>query len=344
MNPAPVLLIGSIPLNSESEVFEFLGRRLGDLASRYPDGETGPRINWVRWQRHVFDDNVDMELTETRKLAGFNDTIERPFYRLKKGGDLDRFCFKPLGYAQKAVESYADFCRLKAAGVIPNRVKFQVSLPSPVSLLTVFVQLEDRAAVEPAMEAAFASEINEMATHIPHGELAVQWDVCHEIVGHDGGIALHFGDVLENASVRVCRIIDFVPRDIEVGIHLCYGDPGHRHIVNPQDTRTTVEFSNRIAHGAKRHVDFIHIPILREWKADNYYAPLADLSLPDETAVYLGLVHFTDGIEGTRERIVLARKVVPSFGVATECGFGRRDPSTLASLLDIHRQAAAALS
>ena len=337
-------MIGSIPLNSASEVFEFLGRRLGDLASRYPDGETGPRINWVRWQRHVFDDNVGMELTDTRKLAGFNDTIPRPFYRLKEGANLDHFGFKSLGYAQKAIESYADFRQLKAAGVIPNRVKFQVSLPSPTSLLTVFVQLEDRAAVEPMMEAAFAREIEEMATHIPHGELAVQWDVCHEIVGHDGGIELHFGDVLENASTRVCRLVDYVPRDIEVGIHLCYGDPGHRHIVNPQDTRTTVEFSKRIAHGANRHVDFIHIPILREWKAGKYYAPLADLDLPNETAVYLGLVHFTDGIEGTRERVGLARKVVPSFGVATECGFGRRDPSTLAGLVDIHREVATTLS
>ena len=39
----------------------------------------------------------------------------------------------------------------------------------------------------------------------------------------------------------------------------------------------------------------------------------------------LGLVHYTDGVEGSRKRLATARKFAPNFSIATECGFGRRD-------------------
>src|SRR6185436_7663242 len=47
--------------------------------------------------------------------------------------------------------------------------------------------------------------------------------------------------------------------------------------------------------------------------------------------------HYTDGVEGTAARIEIARRFAADFGIATECGWGRRAPSTLAELLRIHR-------
>ena len=80
MVPAsPLQLIGSVPLNDSEAVFRMLAHELGQTASRYPDGETGDRINWVRWQRHLFDSNKDLVLTDTRKLTGFQDNLARPF-------------------------------------------------------------------------------------------------------------------------------------------------------------------------------------------------------------------------------------------------------------------------
>jgi hypothetical protein len=67
-----------------------------------------------------------------------------------------------------------------------------------------------------------------------------------------------------------------------------------------------------------------------------YFTPLGDLALHDDTELYLGLVHFTDGVEGTERRIAAASKVVSSFGVATECGMGRRPSEQVVPLLDIH--------
>jgi hypothetical protein len=54
----------------------------------------------------------------------------------------------------------------------------------------------------------------------------------------------------------------------------------------------------------------------------------------------IGLVHYTDGVEGTKKRIATAQKFFPDFSLATECGFGRRDPRTIPELLRIHAEVA----
>jgi hypothetical protein len=73
---------------------------------------------------------------------------------------------------------------------------------------------------------------------------------------------------------------------------------------------------------------------------DAYFEPLRNLKLRPETELCLGLVHYTDGVEGTRRRLATARKYAQGFSVGTECGFGRRDPKTIPELLRIHAQVA----
>jgi hypothetical protein len=82
------------------------------------------------------------------------------------------------------------------------------------------------------------------------------------------------------------------------------------------------------------------MPVPRGRDDDAYFAPLSRLALRPQTELYLGLVHFTDGVGGTRRRIATASRVLPDFGIATECGFGRRDPETVRHLLDIHAKVA----
>ena len=93
-----------------------------------------------------------------------------------------------------------------------------------------------------------------------------------------------------------------------------------------------------IAARIARPVNWVHLPVPRDRDDDAYFAPLTNLNLGEETELYLGLVHFTDGVAGTQRRIDAAQRVVTTFGVATECGFGRRSPETIASLLQIHTE------
>jgi hypothetical protein len=83
-------------------------------------------------------------------------------------------------------------------------------------------------------------------------------------------------------------------------------------------------------------VQLIHMPVPRNRTDDAYFAPLRNLILQPQTELCLGVVHYTDGVRGTRERLAVARKYAPQFAIATECGFGRRDPSTIPELLRIH--------
>jgi hypothetical protein len=97
-----------------------------------------------------------------------------------------------------------------------------------------------------------------------------------------------------------------------------------------------VDFANRVSRDIERPIQLIHRPVPRDRADHAYFEPLRRLELRPETQLCLGLVHFTDGVEGTRRRLATARKYVTDFSVATECGFGRRDPRTIPELLRIH--------
>ena len=68
---------------------------------------------------------------------------------------------------------------------------------------------------------------------------------------------------------------------------------------------------------------------------EEFFEPLEDLDIGNAELI-LGLVHFTDGLTGTRQRMMVADRFVPHYGIATECGFGRRPAETIPELLRVH--------
>jgi hypothetical protein len=333
----PIHFVGSIPLADAESVFRTLAVAVGDRAKRWPDGETGDRTNWIRWQQKTFETHPDFQLRVSDISEKWsNDSIERPLYVFRDGADPASVRIGTMGYAAEAIASYETFAALQAGGVIPGNVRFQVSIPTAVALTNGFIDLPARVSAEPVIEDALRREVAEIADSIPHDRLAIQWDVCHEVIGADGGWPLHYDNIIPASVERVARHLGFISAGVEAGIHLCYGDPGHRHIVEPADLGTCVAFANGIAAARARPVDFIHMPVPRGRADDAYFAPLDALDLPAETELYLGLVHFTDGIDGTGARLAAAESHIAQFGIATECGFGRRDPETIPALLGIH--------
>lgn len=89
----------------------------------------------------------------------------------------------------------------------------------------------------------------------------------------------------------------------------------------------------------KRTVNWIHLPVPKDRADVAYFEPLRKLveTKQDTTKIYLGLVHEYD-LEGTRELIQAAKKIVPWFGVSTECGMGRRDEEALKSTWHIAKE------
>lgn len=52
-----LLFVASIPLPSAEEVFRQLSREVGPFLRRMPDGETGERSLWIRFQRKMLADH-----------------------------------------------------------------------------------------------------------------------------------------------------------------------------------------------------------------------------------------------------------------------------------------------
>jgi hypothetical protein len=332
--PRGVHLVGSVPLANEEEVFTAAAEILGERLRRIPDGETGVRTNWIGWQLGVFATHPQLEAVP----AAPDDYSARPRFRARAGVTADDIAFARLGYADAARASYATFARLKQAGAIPAGCRFQVSLPTPLAPIVAFVAPEAQAVVEPAYERRLLAELDEICAAIPHDQLAIQWDVAVEFALLEGVWPALFADVEGGIVERLVQIGRRVPDDVELGYHLCYGDAGHRHFKEPADAARLVEIANAVSAGVARPIAWIHLPVPRGRTDEAYFAPLRDLRLHPETELYLGLVHATDGAEGTRRRIATAQRVVENFGVATECGMGRRPPETIPALLRTHAE------
>jgi hypothetical protein len=330
------LLVGSVPLRDSAEVFEAASTHLSRHLKRIPDGETGARINWTQWQLDVFAavDALESEIFD----AGY---LKRPKFRLKPGKQAGDIKFGPLGYSKAALESYRAFRSLKDAGKIRQDVKFQVCLPTPMAPITIFVFPSDQLKLEPRYEAAMMRELDEIAAAIPASDLAIQWDTAIEFAILEGVLP----HALKNPQIeiveRLVRLGNRVPTGVELGFHLCYGDSGGRHFKAPDDTSLLVSVANDIVNGLNRNLDWLHLPIPRERFDAKYYQPLEQLRLQPDTELYLGLVHGSDGEDGARRRIAAASAFAPSFGVGTECGFGRRKPEDVPVLMKIHSAVAA---
>ena len=325
-------LVGSVPLASSETVFRTVADEIGDRLRRIPDGETGPRSDWIVWQLPVFTTQRQLEVVP----PGANSWRPLPRVRLADGARAESVTFGALGYADAALSSYRIFARLKRDGVVPVACRFQVCLPTPLAPISAFVVPEHQELLEPVYEEQVLGELRTILQELPHDQLAVQWDTNFELGMLEGVYPVWFGDVKGGILERLLRISRHVPSDVQLGYHLCYGDVQHRHFKEPADTGKLVEVANALAASLGRPLTWIHLPVPRERLDEAYYAPLRDLRLRAETELYLGLLHHTDGVEGTRRRIETAQRFVSGFGVATECGWGRRPAATIPDLLRIH--------
>jgi hypothetical protein len=339
-----VHLVGSVPMANAEQVFETVSAALGPRLKRLPDGETGARGDWITWLEPVFAGNPAFEKSgEFFRVHASGTGRER--YTLKAGVTPADVRFDNLFYADIAKDSHAVFRRLKEAGRIPPATKFQVDLVPAHSVIWLFLVDKLHAAIDPLYNAAVKREIDKIAAAIPHEELAVQFDVASAVFARlerneQSSYGRSKAEMQETFSNILVDLGNRVPADIDLLFHLCYGDSNHRHVVEPSDMADMVEFANRVSRRITRPVQLIHVPVPRNRDDDAYFEPLKQLRLRPETELCLGLVHYTDGVEGTKRRLATGRRYVKDFSIATECGFGRRDPQTIPELLRIHAEVA----
>lgn len=337
-------LVGSVPLDSATQVLETCAKPLGPYLGALPDGEVGDRSFWIVCQAiHVFNGHPQIELVNRpAPIDSKEQWMPKDYkdqWRFKLKPDAGPIVFDDLGYARWAAESYATFKQLRDRGVIPKGVRFQVAMPTPLCGSQHFFSPEDGKRLIDAYRAAMLKEVEKLCRAIPPNELAIQWDTT-DAPGIEKEQLAGAGDAAWARWRDDMAVLGpAVPREAALGYHICYGDFNHRHVLEPKDLSVSVRMLNEAAARAGRPLDFVHMPVPIDRYDDAYFAPLRDLSL-DGARVFLGLVHFDDGFDGTWRRAEVAHKYLDDFGIATECGFGRRRPETLAELLRIHRNIA----
>jgi hypothetical protein len=323
-----LLLVGSLPVDSTENAFQAGAEYFGDLVFALPDGETGLRARWVSYERDgIIRDNPDVVVVEeTTSPTGFaRHAYETPRLAVRAGVEVLHWDRWPR--IDDAIDAYAIFTRLRADGVIPEGLRFQVGLPFPESALNAFKVdfARDYPKAAAGFEELVGRELGRLVDAIPPDDLAIQWDVAYETKDIEGVIAWTQGDAWERFAGPVTRLTSLIPDEVLVGYHLCYGTFPEWPMYEAQDMTVVVRMANFAVASSGRPVDWVHMAGPRYLRSEDerFFAPLAHLDAPD-TRVFLGIVLPVDGIPGVRRRAATASKYLKDFGVALYCGMGRQ--------------------
>jgi hypothetical protein len=335
MNHDDLLLIGSVPLDTAEEVFRLFGGKLGEWMPYVPDGEIGERRYWIDGLAYrVLNGHPEIETlrrpapdkngVEQWRPAGVHDQFQ---FRVRPGVDKVRFGDEGwrLGYTRDAINSYYVFRTLKKEGVLPAHLRLQVCIPLTYSAVGSYFDPADHAKIVPGFTESLCAEIKKMVEKIPPSELAIQWDLAVENRHVEATLAKDGLAAAQKEAERIMapnrEIMPYIPREVPVGYHTCFGTLNGWPSRQPKDLTGSVVLINAAATTSPgRPIDFVHIPTLGSAE-DTFFKPLSDLRI-GKARVYLGLIHHLNGFH-VREQIQAARKYLPDFGVAAPCGFGR---------------------
>ncbi len=341
-----VLLVGSVPLPSVEEVMTRFGGALGPHLPALPDGEVGERRSWVlRLSYQVFNGHIDLDtIKRPRRENGVERLMPRDrddvwLFQVREGVEQVRFGNPGyrLGYAKDAASSYFVFKTLREKGVLPQGLRFQVSMPMVDSVVRplTFPRPGDLERIRPGYEEAIGAELAAMLDSIPDEDLAIQWDCAWEVSaihnGHDVQRGFPAEARIETHLGPIARLSQLLPDRVALGFHFCFGTFGGWPRFAPPDLGRTVELVNAVVAAVPRRVDWVHIPTLDRGD-DDFYRPLARLDLGGARP-YLGMIH---NMPSFTRRLDVARKYLPDFGLAAYCGFGRNPPEDMPRTLEDH--------
>ena len=341
-----LLLVGSVPLANAEEVMRVFGGGLARHLPAVPDGETGERRSWVnRLCYQILNGHADLEtLRRPAPVDGREQLLPRTRdeawnFRVRDGVSALRFGNPGtrLGYARDAWASWYVFKTLREKGVLPPDMRFQIAIPMVNSVIRplYFPTPGDLEKVRPGYEEALSAEVAAILRQIPNEDLAIQWDCAWEVSAVYGTAKDHPGEAeIATHIAAIERMSKNIPAAVQLGFHFCFGTFGGWPAFAPASLDRAVELANRSVEAARRKVDWVHVPTL-DTVDEKFYAPLADLDAKG-ARVYLGAIH---NMATLKDRIAVARKYLPDFGLAAYCGFGRTPPEQLPDILRDHLKA-----
>ena len=246
-----VYLVGSVPMASATEVFETVSAALGTRIKRLPDGETGERGDWISWLEPVFSEHPPFRKSgEFFRVHATGTGRER--YALKPGVDAARRALR-----QSVLRRYrqAVLCRLQATERCRKDSR-RHEIPGR-SGAGAFGDLAvpGRLACMPRSIRSTMTRSSARSTRSPRPFRTMNWRSSSTSPPRCLRALNATRRRATAAPRRRCRrssrhiLVDLgnrVPGDIDLLYHLCYGDSGHKHVVEPTDMNDMVEFANRV--------------------------------------------------------------------------------------------------
>jgi hypothetical protein len=351
MPPTHVHFNGSVNLADGESVMREIAARVPSGLRRVPDGETGDRGNWIFFQMQKFLQSPSLVPVGSLEAAE-GEYEQLPQLRLADGVDPAEMRWPDVGYADAYLASYATFAALRDEGVIPDGVRFQVEYPTPLASIGAYIVPEQQQALLGSYERAMFADLDRLLAAIPHGEVAVQWDVAVEFGVLEEAFVPGGAQAFDAIVAGLARCVDQVPAEVPAGLHLCYGDYGHQHFMQPESLALQVRVLNAVSAAARRTVSFVSFTVPQYQRDETYFAPLAELATDPGTELNFALVPYhpaeqAPGTTGDQVRLIDAALAASpgggrAWGICTECGMGRAGRDEIPGLLDLHREIVAA--
>ena len=257
-----LLLVGSLPADSTESALRSAAGFFGDLVFALPDGETGPRAGWVSYERELLarPNPGVVVVQETESPTGLpRHAYETPVFGIRPG--VSQLHWDTWPRIDDAIAGYQEFTALRADGVIPGHLRFQVGLPFPASALNAFKA--DFAADYPVAARAFEDlvgrELTRLTAAIPPEDLAIQWDMAYETQDLEGVLAWTPEGAWERFAGPVTRLTRLIPEQTLVGYHLCYGTFPEWPMYEARDLGLLVRMANFAVANSGRTVDWLHL-------------------------------------------------------------------------------------
>ena len=256
-----LLLVGSYPADSTDTALRTAAAGFSDLVFALPDGETGLRARWVAHEYYtLISPNPAVEtINVIPSGAKPRQEWEKPMFRIRPGVQDLHFVSWPR--IDETIASYREFRALRHAGVIPAHLRFQVGLPFPFSAMHAFKEnfAADYPVAERAYEDLVTREFARLLAEIPADELAIQWDVCYEVLDIERVLPWSGEGAWERFAGPVNRITRLIPEEVAVGYHLCYGTSPEWPMYEARDMELVVRMANYAVANSGRTVDWLHL-------------------------------------------------------------------------------------
>ena len=224
-----LLLVGSLPAASTEEALRAARRSSAPTwSSRCRTARRGRASAWVGYERErLVRPNPDIVVVRGDDVADRasrgTPTRRRSSPSARASAELHWDTWPRI---DDAIASYQVFSALRAEGVIPAGLRFQVGLPFPSSALNGFKA--DFAADYPIARAGLRGpgrprDSTRLTAAIPPADLAIQWDFAYETQDIEGVLAWTSEGAWERFAGPVTRLTRLIPEETLVGYHLCYG-------------------------------------------------------------------------------------------------------------------------